>query len=263
MLIVPGRTDRAFYKAFITKVFRNKPNIQVNDLDSEEKNSVKEAVLRRILPIAENSDLIKGSASLEVISEDKNRVYIIIVPSETKVVEKAMYFLNHFAGLEYYKGIIDTIIVAEDAEDKSFEERLTSLYYSVAARIDLGEILKDGKYFRCYSLKKPLGLKLLFVVQGLEDVDVVEKHAIEDFIIYVFSNELNRGPLRSCVDAIKSLENKHIHKKLALLIVLSKCYVSLERFLFKSLSEQEIEDLKRIHDGLNEIVNIVHRCLAL
>jgi len=263
LLIVPGKNDRAFYKAFIAKAFRNKPNIRVNDLDSEEKESRKEYILRKILPVSENSNLIKGTASLEIISEDNNKtVYIIIIPSEIQVIKKTIHFLNHFLGLEDYKSIVDTIIVIDDAEDKSFEERLNSFYDSVASRIDLGDIIKGGVYFRCYSLKKPDGLKLLFVVQGLKDINVVEKHALEDFIIYVFSNELGRGPLKPCIDVIKSLKNKNSHKKLALLIVLSKCYTSLDKFFFKSLSKQEIEDLKEIHDGLNEIINVVQECLT-
>ena len=93
LLIVPGKTDRAFYKAFIAKAFRNKSNIRVNDLDSEEKESRKEYVLRKILPVSENSNLIKGTASLEIISEDNNKtVYIILIPSEIQVIKKQYIF---------------------------------------------------------------------------------------------------------------------------------------------------------------------------
>lgn len=257
LLIVPGRTDRAFYKAFIREFFKNVEDTKIQDLDKRDLSEFKEQVLSKILPYKLDTRILARNASLMLEYKDMNKVYVIIMPSRTRVTQEAQFILEYFAGIQYYEGIVDSIIIIEDAEDKSFEEQLNDLYQSITSRIRLGNKLSEGKYYRCYTLLKHNNIKVCFMVQGLEEIFITNKHAIEDFIIYVYQDELLSRSLKPCIDTIKSISKKDLHKKLAELIALSKCYYDLESFIFKAIPSNMFEKLVQIHDGLRMIIGTI------
>ncbi|GEM_PF-3511449 len=257
LLIVPGRTDRAFYKAFIRGFFKNVEDIRIQDLDRRDLSEFKEQVLSKILPYKLDTRILARNASLMLEYKGMDKVYVVIMPSRTRVTQEAQFILEYFAGIQYYEGIVDSIIIIEDAEDKSFEEQLNNLYQSITSRIRLGDKLAEGKYYRCYTLLKHNNIKVCFMVQGLEETPLTNKHAIEDFIIYTFQDELLSSPLKPCIDTIKSISKKNLHKKLAKLIALSKCYHDLDEFIFNAISVAEYDKLVQIHDGLNMIITTI------
>ncbi len=255
LLIVPGRTDRAFYKVFLIKAFKYNPYIQVIDMDRRDLRERREIVLKRILPFIENSNIVKGLSLLEIKSTKSDRsVYIVIIPSEIQVTMKAKQLLDYFMGLRGVDSLIDTIVVIDDAEDKTFEDKLNSYRDALYPIIIKGKLVKRGCYFELYFFNKPVTFKLLFIVQGLKEVDVVNKHAIEDFVLYLYLEELKSKAYDSCINIFGTPNGKGYHKKLAMLIALSKCYISLEELFFNSMTHEEIDRLKRLHDGLNEII---------
>ncbi len=258
LVIAPGRTDRAFYKAFIMKIFRDDSRGNVVDLDKDEYKQSKEKILREVFPLPDDNNLIKRLASLRVILGNSDEVYVFIIPSESNVTEKSAEILSFLSGVEHDRNNVDAVIVAEDAEKLSFKDKLNSLYNSLLSNgaIVIDKELNHGKYFRYYSLKKPRGMKLVLLTQGLDNIRLAEKRAIEDFIIYLFSNEL-QSKLLSCVNALDIKETSNVHKKLALLIALSKCYNNIESFFFESLTKDHVELLRKNHDGLNKIIELI------
>jgi len=277
VMVVPGRVDRAFYKRFFRYV-AGKLKSEFIDLDSSRYESDKHKILESIckqqqIPGQQESAsvLLRGTSVVRLVSTNNNKeINAVIIPSERRVDYTAKLILEYQAGL-YEKPSIKFIVVAEDAEEISFEERLKSLYDSLKSskhiRIDR-EVSRD-KYYRLYILGKPEGVKLMLLVQGLECVDISIKgikHAIEDYILYLYSDIvdeiLNSGFLGETGRDSRSNIRGNIHKKLALMVALKLCYTNIEELLFEGLDDNKLDGLVYVHDGLRVLRDEISKLLA-
>ncbi len=204
LMIVPGRADRAFYKRFFICIARNL-GFQFVDLDAKAYRMEKEDILNQIysLPRATRNDRVieRGSAVIKIMTRNKD-IAIVILPAERSVLpisnkDKVTFtriassILGYQASL--IKPTVNVVVVAEDAEDMSLSERLESLYNSLMAYgvIEVEKELISGKAFRLFNLKRPKDVKLMLLAQGIEQVTIVSKHAIEDFILYSYTHIIN------------------------------------------------------------------------
>ncbi len=256
LLLVPGKTDRAFYKALITKVLRGK-DIIIADLDSREYELLKYKILDEVFKLIYGSP-IKGSSVIKLEAGNKSRtIYVIIWPTEREVVQVARDILENQAGSN--EPTIDFVVVADDAEDMGFINKLESLYNSLVAHgsIEVEKEIGRGRCFRLYSLKKPKGIKLMLFVQGIEELDIVDKHAIEDFILYSYMDIIDEIKNRCHYLIDKINQSRYSHKKIALLIVIYNCHTSVEEIFYRNLDREKLEKLISKNDGLQKLIDIL------
>ena len=260
LIIVPGRDDRAFYKAFIQKMFNGKMNgsIRVDDLSITGNRDRRNKVLRSIFPVSEEAQgnlLWSRSVILEVTRSDR-RVFVVIIPAKNTVTEDACQIIGFLGGVFRTARIkINTIVIAEDAEDMDFRVRLRNLSNSIRSRCrDINvSLVSSGNYYMLHTIGS---LQVLVVVQGVDGLpgEVNAKHAIEDFIMYVYREK--------AVSKSSMIDNNdgNRHKKIALLIAIDECRTSVEKLFYK-LTDRDMESLASSHDGLQQIYRIIDNLL--
>ena len=148
--------------------------------------------------------------------------------------------------------------MAEDAEDKTFPQRLEALYNSLssATTIKIGEEVDSGKAYKTYLLDKPQGVKLILLVQGIETLNYGRKRAIEDYAIHIHKDTLNQL-LKTCGYLLPDpSKDPKTHKKLALIAAILTCHNKLEE-LFHRITYSDIQTLTRNNDGLKQLQEIL------
>ena len=259
LMLVPGRDDRAFYKRFLRYVAR-KHGLLLDDLDAANHGDEKYMVLDKVYrqPRALSGVVVlRGTSVLRLSSRTGNgSTEIVLLPTERRVTHVAGLILEYQAGLD--APTIDAVVAADDAEEMSISDRLGSMYNSLMSvrGIRIGKELKQGKYFRLLTLERPRGLKLMLLVQGLETVEDLTKHAIEDYVLHLYRDSLTE--LRnSCKQLLNTLtRSSRQHKKLALLIALKHCFTRLEELFLRDLDDDKLDKLVKVSDGLQELVNL-------
>ncbi len=258
LLLVPGRDDRAFYKSFFIRVPRE-VGFRTIDLDCRGREAEKHQILNKAFPLIEDSP-IKGSSVIKLEAINRGRiVYVVIWPTEREVTQRARDVLENQAGL--IKPTIDMIAVAEDAEDVGFDERLESLRNSLISckYIEIEKEIDRGNFFRLYILKKPKGVKLMLLVQGIGELSISNKHTIEDYVLYPYMDVINEIE-RKCPYIIARIrQGRYIHKKMALLVTIYKCYTKIEEMFHRSLSKEEFNTLINRNDGLRKLISILNQ----
>lgn len=275
VIVVPGRLDRAFYKRFLMLLAKI-IDAEYIDLDEsrnqEEKHSLLSQLYKPVLP----TQRVRLKASALLLSKGGSRLAIIIISSEGDPVGVAAAIIGYQIGLR--EPSIDAIIVAEDAEDKKFEERLQALRDSLASQEPLlGETfrkrnsqVRKGHYYEEYVLDEHPELKLLLVAQGVKEVEEivnVTKHAVEDYIIVTkgdtIMNILNLLQRGSCIPLQELLGNKRsLHKKLAQLVAIMHCSTGIEEFIYQGISSDDVRRLIDINDALKRIKEIIEQMLG-
>ncbi|MEB2792766.1 MAG: hypothetical protein G5Z42_07080 [Caldisphaeraceae archaeon] len=257
LIMVPGRNDRAFYKAFLLKMSRGH-GLGIIDVDQYEEE--KYHVLAQAFQIDEASPIRRSSVLKVNIGKGRKEIYVIVLPTEGNVVEKACDVLKYQSGL--FPPAIDYLAVAEDAEDRCFRERLDSLRDSLRSRgcIKIKEEQEQGRHFRLYALKEPKNVKLMLLVQGVEQgLDLVDKHAVEDYVLYPHKPYVQEIA-KNCPKLIDRISHgRHAHKKMALLMTIYMCYKNLEEAFFNGLDEQELEVLVKSNDGLATLIKSIEQ----
>lgn|GEM_PF-3354596 len=234
VIVVPGRTDRAFYKALLRGALRL-AGASVTDLDSSRARGEKEDFLRRQVRLSER--VVRVAA----LRADRERAVlrVAILDAEGRVVDRAADILSLHGG--FRSPSIHALAVVDDPEERSFEEALQSLHDALTSKsrgeYDVGKLLGEGATYRLYSARRP-PVALLLIAQGVPTLSVAPKHAVEDYVLYVKSEKLEelRGQCRM------SLRNA-VHKKLALLLAVACSYTSLETFIYHELDDSSIRRL--------------------
>ena len=250
-LIVPGRDDRAFYKSFLSKILE-RHGFCMFDFNRNTKKKIK--ILKSILP-----DICRRTAILSIRSNNKE-LKVVVWPDSNKVTERASNLLNYQAGLE--DPMINLVVVAEDAEDLDFSQRLTSLYDSLNARakeFKFGKLKDQGNTYLLYMLNKPQDCYLLLLAQGLPGF-TIGKRAVEDYLLYIHRDLLEEieSKYRDLFKEIK--QSDHAHKKLTLLLALKKCGTCFDDLAFK-LDKDEVETLIKNCDGLARLVKPIEELI--
>jgi len=260
LIVVPGKTDRSFYKAMFRKLFKYY-GFQVIDLDSKNHEHEKLKILGQIFKIREKSPIYR--ASVLKISSTNVHLFIVIWSTDKKIPTSTADVLNYQAGLT--EPTIDFIVATEDAENLSFEQRLNSLYMSISNNCVQELKFKEiepikSTYYRIYQLEKDDWLRtllLMLLVQGLQ-LSPVNKHAIEDFVIVPILEETKDELTKICDRLLdKVIQDPEAHKKLALLLAIIKCVVSIEDLIFDIFTEKEFLDIIENHDGLRKLVDVL------
>ena len=274
IIIVPGRDDRAFYKRLILKYFGGtKKGITVKDIDAGPE--ARQAI-ERVLPLYKGGGphyLVKGSVVIR-LTRGRKALYTAIIPSEERPERRACSILMHLSGKEpdRWKQFLRGFIIIDDAEERTFAGRLLSFIDSLTAMkcVHIKEKVSEGTYFTEYVLKKPAGLKLVLMVQGLAEISFLPKHTIEDFAVYLYArrNEEKARLTALYEELVKAAGvNEHggrerkKHKKIANLIALSKCYLSTEELFSKGLTEADARLIVEAHDGLRKLVRMIENSL--
>ena len=261
LIIVPGKDDRAFYKTFFWKVFKNQ-DLEIIDIDRDEYRQEKYRVMSQAFQIGATSP-IRGSSVLRInLDEGKKAIYLIIWPAGGNVVERACEIIEYQSGLS--SPTIDYLVVAEDAEEMGFEERLNSLENSLNSHgcTEIKERQQEGRHYRLYILRKPKNVRLILLVQGIDkSLDQIDKHTIEDYILYPHSAYIQEIKTNYPELFNKILRSRHAHKKMALLIAIYMCYKTIEEAFFNALNEEELDVLIKSNDGLATLIEIITRII--
>jgi len=261
---VPGKVDRAFYKALLIKIFRDKEDTTLEDLDASERRTDKDNILSAIFNAMPGSP-IKKSAVLKLEKKKSNKeVYIIILPAEQKVTDLAKNVL--FYQINSDEPTIDLIVIVEDWENLGPIERITALKNAIASLDNIR--FKDsksekGEYFEYYRLDLPNSIGILLIAQGLSNsvpgLNIPCKHAIEDLIMSLFSDDMKRISKEHPKLLEKICKNKVVHKKLVSLLMIDKCCVDINILLFKHSQKCMYEDLIKKHDGIKRLIDILEK----
>ena len=268
-MIVPGPTDRAFYKRFF-KLIADIIGFGYDDLDRADKEEEKGTLLAQIYkPMSQPRETRFKKTSAILLSNEGTKLAIVIIPSEGDPTEIAAAFIGYQMGLS--KPSVDIVIVAEDAEDKTPEERLRALRDSLASQEEsLREVwqrnlISKGHYYEEYVLDT--GLRLLLVVQGIEEIkgDISTskpiKHAIEDYIIYV-KRDIISNIMNSCSFLKQVLgKGRATHKKLAQLVAIIHCYADIVEFIYRNILADDVKKLVVTNDALNRIKELTKQLL--
>ena len=236
VIVVPGRTDRAFYKAFFLKGLKLL-GFEVADLDSRGFERERKVLLRCLFSLR-NERLRPRRAAVVKVTRRSAVLQIAILDAERRVVEVAEAVLKYHAGLIEQQ--LHALVVVEDAEEADLvakvEGLFTSLYNRSRGAYDLGELVRKGRTFRLYRARRP-GIHLLLMAQGVPDLGVAGlpplKHAVEEYVLYA-----RRGELGELLKRCKISLERDAHKKLALLLALNACYAELESYIYRLLSDR-------------------------
>ncbi len=263
VILVPGRDDRAFYKRFIMHV-ANSLNLEFSDLDRSGHESEKSAVLNKIV---KGWDKRKGTQLLDLRRSSSVKLYsslykshamgyVTIIPTEGNVSRAGAILLKYQASLS--NPSIDLLVLIDDAEEMTFNARLQSFYNSLTytSSIDVDALISRGSYHYLYKLRRPRNIILLLIVQGLEQFTIVPKHAIEDFIFYLYHENTGKikEALSKCPRTLRiDTMDRYAHKKLALLIALEQCYTRIEELLARDIDNGRLLKLQHEHDGLRTL----------
>ena len=257
LIIVPGKDDRAFYKIFLKKTFESQ-GLEIIDLDQTNYREEKNSVIARAFQIGDESPIKRSSVLKVIFNNEEKVVYLIIWPTERSVVDKTCEVLEYQSGLS--SPSINYLVVAEDAEDRDFKERLDSLEDSLHSRrcMKIKKNERQGRHHRIYVLEKPENVRLILLVQGVEQgLDFITKHAIEDYVLYPYQ-EIIREIQTNCPKLFsKIIDSKYSHKKMALVAAAYLCYKNIEEFFYNALNEKELEALIESNDGLLALVETV------
>lgn len=254
VVIAPGRDDRAFYKRFFYHISR-RSGFRLVDLDSKSYEKEKQNAIDRIC----KQCALRGTSVTKLLSTGTDReLYVVIIPSEKEITELARVILEYQAGWD--EPSIDFMVVADDAEERDFEEKLTSMYDSLrsAKHLDIGEEVSRGNYYRLYILKRPKGVRLMLFVQGLRNVKIVTKHAVEDYVLYLYGDMLNE-----ILETVGKDLRDNMHKKLALAIALRLCYTRIEELFLQGLDDNRLDKLLEVCDGLKVLADIISNMLGI
>ena len=268
-MIVPGPTDRAFYKRFF-KLIADIIGVGYDDLDRADRRKEKDALLAQIYkPMSQLRETRFKKTSAILLSNEGAKLAIVIIPSEGDLTGVAAALIGYQMGLS--KPSVDIVIVAEDAEDKTPEERLRALRDSLASQekslreVWRGNLISKGHYYEEYVLDT--GLRLLLVVQGIEEIKEnistlkPIKHAIEDYIIYVKGDVIS-NVVNSCSFLKQVLgEGRVTHKKLAQLVAIIHCYADIVEFIYRNILADDVKKLVAINDALNRIKELTRQLL--
>jgi len=230
LMIVPGPLDRAFYKAFITKLYDN-----VEDLDSTTYKEEKDKLLKSVI----KSTSYKW-AKASVLRMLNNRLLMLIIkPSEKSVKEDVKILLKYLLGYEDSK--VRHIVITEDAEEHEFSVRLQGLIDSIKSLqvsekdIEVVELDRKSTYAQLLIKGPKTSINLFIMIQGIPELKIFNisliKHAIEDYVIYMYYDDF----MKVIPDRLLTMFSKNIlHKKIAILIALLRCYSSVEELLFST-----------------------------
>jgi len=234
VVVVPGRVDRAFYKAFL-RVALDLAGASVTDLDSSRARSEREDFLRKQVSLS------RWAARAATLRADYGHatLRIAILDAEGQVVDRAADILNFYSG--FRKPPVYAMAVTEDAEDRGFSSTLQSMYNALASRhdrqYDLGNLLEGGNTFRLYKARRP-PITLLIIAQGVPALNIAPRHAVEDYVLYVRSEELRKLRERCKIGLRRAL-----HKKLMLLLMIAHSYTKVEAFIHHTLGDSAVEKL--------------------
>jgi len=261
IIIVPGRTDRAFYKSLLNK-YCEYSCLETRDIRPAERNRL----LGDFLPYGETNnmpntgqDIVRKSAG--IICND-TAILIIDAGGDDKVMKK----LRTLLGLALQSELLDPgsliLIAVKDAEQLPPEEALKSLEDSFMSMIDkfhkqgtlksnpFPAMYARGEYYVEFGSENTPGV--ILVVQGLKEVDL-GKHAIEDFLIYIEKRMCRLGAPEKCCEELCCREDKMKGKKLVVLSAVARCGVTVEDLIY-SYSIDDFLALIDVHDGLDRIV---------
>ncbi|NPA23124.1 MAG: hypothetical protein GXO23_02345 [Crenarchaeota archaeon] len=232
LMIVPGPRDRAFYKALITRLYGNVRDLDAKTFENEKKSILKSAI----------QSISEKWARTSIVKIDGNKSIILIIkPSEKSVESDTKDILNYILNREDSK--IRHIIIAEDAEDKDPSIRLRGIIDSIKSlqvsqnSVSLYERYEGRTYAELLVKGPRFSVNMLIMIQGVSELNVpgisAFKHAIEDYIIYMYYDELLGSISGAQASLSDILSGGNVHKKVATLIALLHCYSSVEEFLFK------------------------------
>ncbi len=264
-LVVPGRRDRAFYKTFY-RLLASKAGAGFEDLDSRGKLEEKRKLLRSL-----GLEGQRGSSIVRLLGA-QSTLTVVVIPAEEDTVSVAAAIAGFQLGLS--RPLLDLLVIAEDAEDMSFEERLTSLRDSLRSQLSrlkpgpsLGfNVLDRGEYYEHIQLHgdRAAHLNLLLIAQGLRDTSRLAKdlkHAVEDYIIYV-RGSLVKGILERC-PMLSGTSRRGFHKKAAQLVALAECHPDVEAFINRGLNVDDLDKLVNACDALRKLADIASTVLSL
>lgn len=264
VIIVPGPTDRTFYKALIMKTYSKQ--LEVIDLDSRDFKTEREKVIKTVLK--QLNPKISKLAVLRLVKKDTNSpncLNVIILPSEREVTYTAQTLIEYLLGSSEHS--IDYVVIAEDAEEEDPEGKVESMLRGVTSNVRTKlEEIDRGRGYRevvIYSFGNT-NIQLLIIIQGIFGKELeglaTHKHAIEDFIIYSHKNlvkELERKYPEILELIIKS---KNAHKKLTLLLAIMRCFHNLEEFIFRDIDFErlvdDIETLRKLKTVIDKLCGV-------
>lgn len=264
MIIVPGPTDRAFYKAFIEGVF-NARLAKVVNLDCKERIREKQ---RLLLELQVGERFYLGKFAALKIMRNNNAVYITIgVSKEGKATSTAYKFLNNIAGLR--KSPVDLVVVSEDLEDRetSYETKLRSIFQSLESHqreYRIAKVQEHGKTYCMYWLEKPPGVKLMVLIQGINHFNFPGRCAVEDFVM-CSCDEIIEQIKEKCKDIVELFyrDYKAGNKKLVSLLASYMCYTNFDKLVFDIFEEySRAKKVLDIHDGLRKLVSLIENALT-
>jgi hypothetical protein len=269
VIIVPGRNDRAFYSSLIRRMLERNTSVYIESLDAHNRRGEKDKIVQCLV---KSKELSRKTSALLIHNKSKG-LAIVIFDSQGNPTGYAATIIGYIEGAKR-KPPLTAIIVAEDAEDKTPEERLKSLRDSLRAQLRLHRVQPieltgpeaAGRYFEEYRLESLNGVSLILLVQGLTELKEmntinVAKHAIEDFVIYSWRKEL-KNLLEKCRTLEEHLNTTHKHKKLAVLAAVVNCHNSIEELLQRELTPKQAEEMIRVHDGLKRLKEIIESTIS-
>jgi len=103
----------------------------------------------------------------------------------------------------------------------------------------------------------------MLIVQGIKLVTIVTKHAIGDYILYLYRDLVDEmiKTTNKFMQIVNIKTDKHKHKKLALLIAVKLCYTKIEEIFLKNLNMYHLNELIRTCDALNTLISIIANTL--
>ncbi len=254
-LVVPGPTDKAFYKSMLKKL------ACATDLDSGKYGDEKSYVIDRVLkPYAGKAsqrlvEYVRRISCLRVY----NRYVFIKYPHGEDGTEArlACTLARLFAPLSPRWLPMEGIVVVSDMEDRDAAATLNSLTDSLRSNCarDLGRLRVEetGEYYRVIRFEKA-SFPILLVAQGINKLPYTSRHAVEDYALFMHRSIVEE----KIIPALHSLtqDNKKTHKKLAMLLAVSMCSVYLEE-LFHHTDKRCLRELVESHDGLRKLMETV------
>ncbi len=173
--------------------------------------------------------------------EGNKSITLIIKPSEKSVESDTKDMLNYILNREDSK--IRYMVIVEDAEDKDPSIRLKGMVDSIRSlqvfqnSVSIHERYEEQTYAELLVKSSRFSVNVLIMIQGIQNLNVPEisvfKHAVEDYVIYMYHNELLRFISSAQISLSEIFYGSNVHKKITILIALLHCYSSVEEFLFK------------------------------
>ncbi len=263
LIVVPGEDDRAFYKMFVKSV-ADSHGLVYTDLDSGEHRAEKSRLVDEIAPQEDQQGVRLRGVSAALLRGSSGSAAVVVWPMKGEWgegIRNAWILLSYQLGLR--EPTLSYFVVARDSERSSARAMLQGLLDSLAARQPCvrGSQVERGRYYMMIRSVCGKPLNLLLMAQSLEYVEdmsqVVEQHAVEDFIVYLCLDKLRRL-LDKCPRLQKLVQGRWGHKKLAALAAIERCRPGVdEKFLKEIITPETVERLRSVHDGLAKLGEVL------